>query len=181
MAQIVVALVAGLPAYVIVKILNPGFFAREDTRTPVWTALASLIFNIAVNLFVVQPLRHRRPCRRRPRLRPASTACCSMPSCTGAAGSTSPAKLAGRIAAPAAGHRRNGRSAVVGAAATWRRAIRATYAERVWSLGALVALGLVRVLWRRLPFRRARQETCSRSYGAGVPPSKADDDILEVQ
>lgn len=54
MAQIVVALVAGLPAYVIVKILNPGFFAREDTRTPVWTALASLTFNIAVNLVVVE-------------------------------------------------------------------------------------------------------------------------------
>lgn len=54
MANIVVALVAGLPAYVIVKVLNPGFFAREDTRTPVWTALASLIFNIAVNLYVVQ-------------------------------------------------------------------------------------------------------------------------------
>ena len=54
MAQIVVALVAGLPAYVIVKILNPGYFAREDTRTPVWTALASLVFNIAVNLVVVR-------------------------------------------------------------------------------------------------------------------------------
>lgn len=54
MAQIVVALVAGLPAYVIVKILNPGYFAREDTRTPVWTALASLLFNIAVNLVVVR-------------------------------------------------------------------------------------------------------------------------------
>lgn len=54
MAQIVVALVAGLPAYVIVKILNPGYFAREDTRTPVWTALASLVFNICVNLVVVQ-------------------------------------------------------------------------------------------------------------------------------
>jgi putative peptidoglycan lipid II flippase len=53
MAQIVVALVAGLPAYVIVKVLNPGFFAREDTRTPVWTALASLIFNVALNLYVV--------------------------------------------------------------------------------------------------------------------------------
>lgn len=53
MANIVVALVAGLPAYVIVKVLNPGFFAREDTRTPVWTALASLIFNIALNLYVV--------------------------------------------------------------------------------------------------------------------------------
>ena len=54
MADIVVALVAGLPAYVIVKILNPGFFAREDTRTPVWTALVALVFNIAVNLVVVR-------------------------------------------------------------------------------------------------------------------------------
>lgn len=53
MAQIVVALVTGLPAYVIVKVLNPGFFAREDTRTPVWTALVSLIFNVALNLYVV--------------------------------------------------------------------------------------------------------------------------------
>jgi putative peptidoglycan lipid II flippase len=54
MANIVVALVAGLPAYVIVKVLNPGYFAREDTRTPVWTALASLIFNVAVNIYVVE-------------------------------------------------------------------------------------------------------------------------------
>jgi putative peptidoglycan lipid II flippase len=54
MAQIVAALVAGLPAYVVVKILNPGFFAREDMRTPVWTALASLIVNIAINLYVVE-------------------------------------------------------------------------------------------------------------------------------
>lgn len=54
MAQIVVALICGLPAYVIVKILNPGFFAREDTKTPVWTALASLTVNIAINLYVVE-------------------------------------------------------------------------------------------------------------------------------
>jgi len=54
MANIVVALVAGLPAYVIVKILNPGFFAREDTKTPVWTALAALVINIAINLYVVR-------------------------------------------------------------------------------------------------------------------------------
>ena len=54
MARIVVALVAGLPAYVIVKILNPGFFAREDTRTPVWTALISLVFNIFLNVAVVR-------------------------------------------------------------------------------------------------------------------------------
>ncbi len=54
MANIVAALVAGLPAYVIVKILNPGFFAREDMRTPVWTALVALIVNIAINLYVVE-------------------------------------------------------------------------------------------------------------------------------
>jgi putative peptidoglycan lipid II flippase len=53
MANITVALVVGLPAYVIVKILNPGFFAREDTRTPVWTALISLIFNVALNFALV--------------------------------------------------------------------------------------------------------------------------------
>ncbi len=53
MSQITAALVAGLPAYVIVKILNPGFFARSDTRTPVFTALASLIVNIALNIFFI--------------------------------------------------------------------------------------------------------------------------------
>ncbi|APG62386.1 murein biosynthesis integral membrane protein MurJ [Sphingorhabdus lutea] len=53
MSNIVIALVAGLPAYVIVKILIPGFFARSDTRTPVLTALASLIFNIGLNIYVV--------------------------------------------------------------------------------------------------------------------------------
>ena len=53
MANIVVALVAGLPAYVIVKILNPGFFARSDTRTPVYCALASLIFNVVVNITII--------------------------------------------------------------------------------------------------------------------------------
>jgi putative peptidoglycan lipid II flippase len=55
MASITAALVAGLPAYVIVKILNPGFFARSDTKTPVYTALVSLIFNIILNVFVVTP------------------------------------------------------------------------------------------------------------------------------
>ncbi len=53
MAQITMALVAGLPAYVIVKILNPGFFARSDTKTPVYTALASLIVNIALNIWFI--------------------------------------------------------------------------------------------------------------------------------
>lgn len=53
MADIVVALVAGLPAYVLVKVFQPGFFSREDTRTPVWIAAGVLVINIAVNFYVV--------------------------------------------------------------------------------------------------------------------------------
>ena len=56
MANITMALVAGLPAYVIVKILNPGFFARSDTRTPVYTALAALTFNIGLNIWFINSL-----------------------------------------------------------------------------------------------------------------------------
>lgn len=53
MSNIVIALVAGLPAYVIVKILVPGFFARSDTKTPVYTALAALVVNVCLNIYVV--------------------------------------------------------------------------------------------------------------------------------
>ncbi len=53
MSNIVVALVAGLPAYVVVKILNPGFFARSDTRTPVYCAMAALAVNIALNIYFI--------------------------------------------------------------------------------------------------------------------------------
>ncbi len=56
MSHITVALVAGLPAYVIVKILNPGFFARSDTRTPVYTALAALVFNVSLNVWFISGL-----------------------------------------------------------------------------------------------------------------------------
>jgi putative peptidoglycan lipid II flippase len=53
MAHIVVALVAGLPAYVLVKVFQPAFFSREDTRTPVWVAAGVLAINIAINFMVV--------------------------------------------------------------------------------------------------------------------------------
>jgi putative peptidoglycan lipid II flippase len=53
MAQIVAALVCGLPAYVLVKVFQPAFFSREDTRTPVWIAVASLVINIAINIAIV--------------------------------------------------------------------------------------------------------------------------------
>jgi len=53
MANIVIALVAGLPAYVLVKVFQPAFFSREDTRTPVWVAAGVLGINIAINFMVV--------------------------------------------------------------------------------------------------------------------------------
>jgi putative peptidoglycan lipid II flippase len=53
MAQIVTALVAGLPAYVLVKVFQPAFFSREDTRTPVYVAAVVLALNIAINFIVV--------------------------------------------------------------------------------------------------------------------------------
>lgn len=53
MGQIVIALVAGLPAYVLVKVFQPAFFSREDTRTPVYVAAGVLAVNIALNFYVV--------------------------------------------------------------------------------------------------------------------------------
>ncbi len=52
-ASVVAALVVGLPAYVLVKVLIPGFFARKDTKTPVYTAAISLFINIALNLLLI--------------------------------------------------------------------------------------------------------------------------------
>jgi putative peptidoglycan lipid II flippase len=47
------ALVVGLPAYVLVKVLTPNFFARKDTRTPVYTAAASLVVTVGLNIVLV--------------------------------------------------------------------------------------------------------------------------------
>jgi putative peptidoglycan lipid II flippase len=53
MSEIVVALVSGLPAYVLVKVLQPAFFSRGDTGTPMWVAGGALLTNIALNFVVV--------------------------------------------------------------------------------------------------------------------------------
>ena len=51
--MVVSALVVGLPAYVLVKVLTPNFFARADTRTPVYTAAASLVVTVGMNFLLV--------------------------------------------------------------------------------------------------------------------------------
>lgn len=43
----------GLPAYVLVKVFTPGFFAREDTKTPLRIAIWMLAANIALNFALV--------------------------------------------------------------------------------------------------------------------------------
>jgi putative peptidoglycan lipid II flippase len=45
----------GLPAYVLVKVLTPGFYARRDTATPVKIAVAVLIANIILNFALIPP------------------------------------------------------------------------------------------------------------------------------
>lgn len=44
------AFAAGLPAFVLIKVFLPGFFAREDTRTPMIYAGVSALVNIAGSL-----------------------------------------------------------------------------------------------------------------------------------
>jgi len=50
------ALVVGLPAYVLVKVLTPNFFARRDTRTPVYTAAVRLVVTVGLNIVLVPTL-----------------------------------------------------------------------------------------------------------------------------
>jgi putative peptidoglycan lipid II flippase len=40
----------GLPAFVMIKVFSPGFFAREDTRTPMLVAGAAMATNIVLSL-----------------------------------------------------------------------------------------------------------------------------------
>lgn len=43
------AFAIGLPPFVLVKALTPGFFAREDTRTPLYTAIVCIVANVGLN------------------------------------------------------------------------------------------------------------------------------------
>ncbi|WP_274423556.1 murein biosynthesis integral membrane protein MurJ [Chelativorans sp. YIM 93263] len=49
-AAALAAFASGLPAYVLTKVFQPGFFAREDMRTPMWFSLITVIVNIALSL-----------------------------------------------------------------------------------------------------------------------------------
>jgi putative peptidoglycan lipid II flippase len=48
-------IVSGLPAYVMIKVLTPGFYARKDMKTPVVVAFIALVIGVTSN-FVLIPI-----------------------------------------------------------------------------------------------------------------------------
>jgi putative peptidoglycan lipid II flippase len=57
-AAALAAFALGLPALMLVKSLTPGFFAREDTKTPVKIAVLTAVLNIGMAALLMVPLRH---------------------------------------------------------------------------------------------------------------------------
>jgi putative peptidoglycan lipid II flippase len=51
-----VAFATGLMGFSLVKVLAPGFYARQDTRTPMKIGVRALAINMLLNLLIVLPL-----------------------------------------------------------------------------------------------------------------------------
>jgi putative peptidoglycan lipid II flippase len=52
-ALVLSIIVAGLPAYVLIKVLAPGFYARKDMKTPIVIAAAMLLVGIVLNFVLI--------------------------------------------------------------------------------------------------------------------------------
>jgi putative peptidoglycan lipid II flippase len=48
----------GLPAFMLIKILAPAFFSRQNTRTPVKIGIWAMALNMVFNLILIVPLAH---------------------------------------------------------------------------------------------------------------------------
>ncbi|PPQ34316.1 murein biosynthesis integral membrane protein MurJ [Rhodopila globiformis] len=60
-SQALAAYAVGLPAFVLVKVLAPAFFARGDTSTPVKVGMACVGLNLTLNVAFMVPLAHIGP------------------------------------------------------------------------------------------------------------------------
>ena len=60
-AQALAAYAVGLPAFVLVRVLVPGFFARGDTSMPVKVGTTMVGLNLALNVAFMMPLQHLGP------------------------------------------------------------------------------------------------------------------------
>ena len=48
----------GLLAFMLIKVLAPGYFARQDTKTPVAIGIKAMVLNMVLNLIFIFPLAH---------------------------------------------------------------------------------------------------------------------------
>lgn len=46
----------GLPAFILVKVLAPGYFSRQDTKTPVRFGIIAMVSNMVLNILFVTPM-----------------------------------------------------------------------------------------------------------------------------
>ena len=53
-----IAFAFGLQAFILIKVLAPGFYARQDTRTPVRIGIIAMVSNMGLNLLLIWPLAH---------------------------------------------------------------------------------------------------------------------------
>ncbi len=45
----------GLPAFILIKVLAPGFYSRQDTKTPVKIGIVAMLVNMLLNVLFVVP------------------------------------------------------------------------------------------------------------------------------
>ena len=57
-AETLAGFATGLPAYILIKIFNTSFFARQDTVTPIKVALAGMIVNVILNFLLIHKFKH---------------------------------------------------------------------------------------------------------------------------
>lgn len=57
-AQALTAFAFGLVGFTLVKVLAPGFYARQDTKTPVKVGTIALVANVVLSLLLFYPLAH---------------------------------------------------------------------------------------------------------------------------
>jgi putative peptidoglycan lipid II flippase len=60
-AKSLAAFSLGLLAFILIKVLVPGFTSRHDTRTPVRLGIYSMLCNLVLNLALIAPLAHAGP------------------------------------------------------------------------------------------------------------------------
>ncbi len=48
----------GVLTFMLIKVLAPGFFSRQDMKTPVRIAIVCMVANMAMNLILIWPLKH---------------------------------------------------------------------------------------------------------------------------